>query len=132
MPTKATPRRSTHHRGTARFSRTQPTRPSRMPQRPAVRGGRSRSRKQQSGLQGLIGSAMTALPSKGSAKKRTGGSKAKPAFAMLAAGAGALLGRRRMQKRKYDDAATVPPVGSMQTSVPPTAVPPTSVPPAAS
>jgi hypothetical protein len=100
MPTRTVPRRSTAPaRGTGRFGRPMPA------QRPTPR--RRPGRKQQpGGMSGMLGAAMQALPIGGSrAKKRRGtkSSKTGPAVGLVMAGAGALLGRRQMRKRRASD-----------------------------
>jgi hypothetical protein len=96
MPTRTTPRsrigRTPAHTG-GRFSRT-PAPTSR--RRPLARKTTSKS---QGGLKGIVG----ALPSlaRGSSKAGSSrGSKGKSAFALVAAGAAGLLGRKQMRKRK--------------------------------
>ena len=108
MPTKSSlkhaprPRRAKPAPGAGRrFGRTSPSaikRPTRTPARKPKRGAAAKG-----GLAGLL----SALPVPGAGKKASktsAASKAKPAVAVLAAGAGALLGRKQLQKRKEEDA----------------------------
>ncbi|MBA2516612.1 MAG: hypothetical protein H0V22_04755 [Solirubrobacterales bacterium] len=76
------------------------------PKRPTL--GRSKSKGKSSGKSGLSG-LLSSLPAAGLGKKTAskGGSKGKPALAMIAAGAGAFFGRKQMQKRKEDDVIPV-------------------------
>jgi hypothetical protein len=102
MPTRTIPRRAAAStRGAGRFSRPAAH------QRPAPRGRGGRKKQQSSGLGGMLGSAMSALPIGGSSKKRGrkgGSSKTGPAVGLVMAGAGALLGRRQMKRRRSADA----------------------------
>ena len=81
----------------ARFNRT--TKPG--PAKPRFPSRTSAKKKQSSG----IAAVFSALPISGSGTKkssasRVSSSKAKPAAALLAAGVGALFGRKQLQKRK--------------------------------
>lgn len=100
MPARTIPRRTAAPaRGAGRFGRPVPS------QRPPARRRPGR-KQQQSGMSGMLGAAMQALPIGGSParKRRGGGSSSKaPAVGLLMAGAGALLGRRQMRKRRAQD-----------------------------
>ena len=116
MPTR-TPQTRRSSTSPSRFSR--PGQPQRTGagrfSKPSAQKPGGRGRKQQTGVSGLLSSAMTALPKPGSQKHRkgsAGGGKGKPAMALLAA-AGAVLGRRQMQKRK---GAEVPPTSTTPTA----------------
>jgi hypothetical protein len=68
--------------------------------------GRMGRPQQKSGLQGTVQKALKSLPTSGSSgKRRGGGSKGKPALALLA-GAGALLGGRQLAKRRDQGSET--------------------------
>ncbi|MBA2514630.1 MAG: hypothetical protein H0V26_09960 [Solirubrobacterales bacterium] len=119
---KSTPAPSTG----GRFHRSTPSTGSRFglpsssaPKRSTL-GKPKRKSNAKSGLAGLLSS----LPAAGLGKKAAskGGSKGKPALALVAAGAGAFLGRKQMQKRKEDDVVpvtTVSPTPSAMNDVTP-------------
>jgi hypothetical protein len=83
--------------------------------RPATRG-RGRAKIKPGGVNGLLSTAMTALPvGVKKSGRSSGGGKGKPAMALLAA-AGAVLGRRQMRKRR---GAEAPPVSTTTPTTPP-------------
>ncbi len=116
MPTKTTARPptagTTNAGATPRVSRSAPPAPTRTPRLPSRTPVRGKKKPAKGG--GGLGGLLTALPlvsggGKKAAKGRAGGGgKAKPAFALLAAGEGALLGRKQLAKRKADDAPATP------------------------
>lgn len=124
--TRTTRRPSTSTRVAGRSARSQPrvsrpTRPTRstslpIPGRSSPQSRRTRAGKKAkspAGATGKLTGLLSALPSaaaKGRGKKSGGSSKAKPAFALLATGAGALLGRQQLNKRKQDESAQAVPV----------------------
>lgn len=125
MPTKTSARPRTAQPsavGTRRFSRsaaTPPPRASRLPSRTPATTPRFRGKKKPAKATGLAG-LLSALPITGAGKaaKSSGGGKAKPAFALLAAGAGAFLGRKQLRKRKDDGFTPAPPAPEVYTAPP--------------
>ena len=100
MPTRTTPRRAAAQtRGPGRFGRPTST------QRPAAKRGKKSG--------GTLASLMSAVPMakaqrKGKGKKAGPSGKAGPAAGLIVAGAGALLGRRQMKRRRAEDPASGP------------------------
>lgn len=99
IPTRTTPR--------GRPGKFSAPSPSRLP-------GRRKPTESKSGVKGALTSALSALPSGGSSKKSKGRkvnvkanakTKGAPALAVLAAGAGAVLGRKQLAKRKENNNA---------------------------
>jgi hypothetical protein len=99
-------RTTTTPRTSGRFART--TAPPTARQRATARVQHVRPRRKppqkSSPLSGMLG-ALPGMMGGRSKRSSRGGSKAKPALAMLAAGAGAILGRQQMRKRKHSDAS---------------------------
>ncbi len=112
MPTRTTartPRRTASPTATRRFSRSTPP--------PARRFGRATA-KPKGRTNMLI--AKASKPAAGKA------GKAKPALALMLAGAGAFLGRKQARKRKETEAVVVTRTAPADTPVAPPAVPPTA------
>ncbi len=89
--------------------------PSSKPKASSKPKGLKRKAKSGGGVAGKLSGVLSALPVAGKAgkgKKSGGGasSKAKPAVALLATGAGALLGRQQLNKRKQADTSQATPV----------------------
>lgn len=111
MPTRTPPKSPGRPRRSAstpdpggRFGRPSPASPKR------GTAGKLRSKRKPAAKGGLSG-LLSSLPVAGLGKKAAKASptsKAKPALALIAAGAGALFGRKQLQKRK-DDEPTPPP-----------------------
>jgi hypothetical protein len=103
--------------GGARFGLSSSgTSPKKRPTRGTSVKPKSKKGKSGGGLSGLLSS----LPAAGLAKKaspKSSGSKAKPALALIAAGAGAFLGRKQLQKRNENDVVPVTTVNPTPTSL---------------